>query len=214
MEKSDLSILRRDYEDVAFEDGFESPFSQFDAWLKELLASGPVNELPMVLSSVDDHGHPDARVVLLKGIEAEKFVFYTNYLSTKGQQIDQNKHVALTFYWPALSRQVRVRGVATKISKEQSERYFLSRPVLSQLAAVVSKQSQVIDGGGRESLLQALQLAAEHSKIDGIHCPDYWGGYAVSAYEMEFWQGRHHRLHDRIQYQYQQGQWQHRRLAP
>jgi pyridoxamine 5'-phosphate oxidase len=150
---------------------------------------------------------------LLKGIEDGKFVFYTNYLSEKASQIAANPSVSLCFYWPHLQRQVRIIGNAAKTSRAASESYFATRPRGSRLGAILSKQSQVIDG--RDHLEQQLQqLETQYVGREDIPCPESWGGYAVDPLAIEFWQGRESRLHDRLQYRQTDQGWKIVRLAP
>lgn len=209
-----LSDNRRDYGNVSLneEDVLDCPMAQFERWFGDVLKSESVDPTAMVLSTVDEAGHPDSRVVLLKGLEQERFVFYTNYHSAKGIQIQNNAHVALNFYWPSMARQVRVRGFVKRVSKAQSDAYFASRPLNSQMSAIASPQSQPVED--RFELLQRLnQIMAEHQG-EVIVRPSSWGGYAVIPVEMEFWQGRDNRLHDRIHYYQRKNRWEHRRLAP
>ena len=153
----------------------------------------------MVISTVDERGYPDSRVVLLREFNQGQFIFYTNYNSVKGKQIELCPHVALNFYWPLLSRQVRVKGLIEKVSPEKSSQYFDSRPLAHRVSSIVSQQSSVISS--RQELEQQIQeLLLNNSNIKQISRPDHWGGYAVTPTEMEFWQGRDDRLSDRIQY--------------
>lgn len=209
-----ISDIRREYGHLSLSEGSmpESPFEQFSLWFDEVLKSEASDPTAMVLSTVDKNGLPDSRVVLLKGIFDNAFVFFTNYQSTKATQINQNPQVALNFYWPQMARQVRIRGRIKKTLSSQSDTYFLSRPQASQISAVASPQSQVV--GSREVLEEKInELIAEHQKKPVVR-PEFWGGYQVLPTEIEFWQGRDNRLHDRIQYILQKGQWLHRRLAP
>ena len=166
----------------------------------------------MILSTVDLHGCPDGRVVLLKGIMVEQFLFYTHYDSAKAQQMAACPHVALTFYWPVLARQVRIRGKVAKISEEISSEYFFSRPLGAQLGAIFSPQSKVISS--REALEKPIEewIATHPEQIP--EKPTYWGGYGVIAESIEFWQGRDNRLHDRIAYYREANTWKYHRLAP
>lgn len=209
-----LCELRRDYGEDSLEDHqlCDDPLEQFDLWLQDLFAHEKINELSMVLSTVDFQGNPDARVVLLKGVEAGSFIFYTHYKSKKGQQIAHHPYVSLTLYWPAQARQIRIRGPIAKTSTENSDHYFSSRPFLSQISAVVSPQSQEIQD--RALLLHQRDALALKYPEKNIHRPEDWGGFAVTPDEIEFWQGRTHRLHDRVLYKQQNNQWCHTWLAP
>ena len=188
-----------------------NPIDLFDLWLKEALEENVVEPTVMVLSSVSD-GQPDSRVVLLKELSAEGFVFYTNYLSTKGDQINENPRVALNFFWAEVERQVRVRGVAVKLGVDQARKYFETRPRDSQLGACASEQSAEVRS--REEL-EAKFLEFERRYVDqSVPMPEYWGGYLVKPSEVEFWQGRPGRLHDRILYFQEEGKWRFKRLQP
>ncbi len=211
-EKS-LAGIRRDYGCVPLNDEEVDPcpLIQFDRWFAEIILTEQYDPTAMVLSTVDEQGCPDARVVLLKGIEAGEFIFYTNYHSPKAQQMTANAAVALTFYWPSHARQVCVRGQARRTSEQQSDDYFFSRPLASQWSAVISQQSA------------PLSSRAELESVLNMHCaknipptirPEYWGGYAVRPEEIEFWQGRDNRLHDRILYSRHHETWRHFRIAP
>lgn len=214
--QSDLSTVRRDFGDVALsEDAIKDcPIEQFQLWLTDALALEAIEEdaTAMVLSTVDDGGCPDSRVVLLKHIENGHFIFYTNYLSIKGEQIEKTPCVAINFYWKARARQVRIRGSIQRVSEAQSDAYFASRPLESQLGALASRQSQPITS--RADLEQAFNSLLIQYQNKPIPRPDCWGGYQVSPTAFEFWQGRNNRLHDRIAYSYQDGTWFKHRLAP
>ena len=210
-----ISGIRREYGDLSLSDAdiLDSPIEQFNQWFTEVLKTEKNDPTAMLLSTVDEQCHPDSRVVLLKGLDEGAFVFYTNYHSTKAQQINKNPYVALNFYWPSLVvRQVRIRGQVKKVSASQSDDYFASRPKTSQFSAIISPQSKEITG--RAELERALnELIATHQQ-ELVMRPKHWGGYMIIPDEFEFWQGRDNRLHDRIQYYQKQGQWKHRRLAP
>jgi pyridoxamine 5'-phosphate oxidase len=188
-----------------------SPLVLFDRWLEEALASEALDPTAMVVSTVDTEGRPNARVVLLKGVDEGAFIFYTNYESAKGIELLHSPHAALTFYWQNMVRQVRVRGVVQHVSRVTSEVYFASRPIKSQCSAVVSPQSRVIET--REGLVEKANKLIKKNSNNTITCPTYWGGFAVVADEIEFWQGRDNRLHDRIQYKKNKTGWEHVRLA-
>lgn len=209
-----LSDIRRDYGELSLsEESVQSePIAQFKLWFEDVLQNEKNDPTAMVLATVDDRGCPDTRVVLLKGLDDGNFVFYTNYQSTKAIQINNNPYAALNFYWPQMARQIRVRGRVKKVSREQSDAYFSSRPIKSQFSAIVSPQSKEVIN--RLTLEQALNdLITQHGQKPVLR-PENWGGYMIIPDEIEFWQGRDNRLHDRIHY-FRQGQdWLIRRLAP
>ena len=210
-----LAGLRREHTTgaLADADAHSDPYEQFRLWLGDAHSAGIQQPNAMTLSTVDAHGRPDARVVLLKALDDRGFVFYTHRTSTKGQQMAANPHVALTFLWDGLERQVRVRGSVEWTTDVESDEYFLSRPRGSQLGALVSNQSAVIDG--RESLETALADLAARTGEAPLERPRTWGGYRVLPGEFEFWQGRPSRLHDRIRYEPDgHGLWRRERLAP
>lgn len=188
--------------------------AQFEKWWDEVIHSQITEPNAMTLATASLDGVPDARIVLLKGVSQEGFTFFTNYESQKGQQLAQNPRACLVFFWKELERQVRIRGVVSKVSKEESEAYFFSRPEGSQIGACASPQSRVIaDRQELESRVQALEEAVK--KRHKIEKPDYWGGYILKPESLEFWQGRPNRLHDRILYTLQdKGDWLIQRLAP
>ena len=214
IDSTPLTGIRREYGDFSLSDEniLELPLVQFKQWFSEVLKTEKNDPTAMLLSTVDEQGHPDSRVVLLKGLENGAFVFYTNYQSSKAIQINNNPHVALNFYWPSMVRQVRIRGQATRVSESQSDAYFSSRPKTSQLSAIISPQSSEISG--RAELERALNERIAMHQQALVMRPKHWGGYRIIPDEYEFWQGRDNRLHDRIQYYRSEGTWMHRRLAP
>lgn len=189
------------------------PIQQFQLWFDEAIAAGLPMPDAMSLSTVTPDGRPTARMVLLKQVDAEGFVFFTNYNSNKAKQLDINPYAALVFYWPQLERQVRVEGRVSKTPAEESLAYFKTRPRESQIGAWASPQSEVISA--REVLEQrALELAEEYCDRE-IDCPAYWGGFRLTPDRIEFWKGRVGRLHDRILYELQPDEtWTIKRLAP
>lgn len=209
-----LADIRREYGELHLSEAeaLNDPFAQFKIWFEDVLKAELYDPTAMVLSTVDEHGFPDSRVVLLKGFEDGAFIFYTNYQSAKAIQIQEKPYAALNFYWPHMARQVRIRGRIKKTTNNQSDEYFASRPRASQLSAIASPQSHTIRD--RTSLEQALNSLIEKQGQAPIMRPEYWGGYIVIPDEIEFWQGRDNRLHDRVQYYKDKGQWCHRRLAP
>ena len=188
------------------------PLQEFELWFGEYRALNTKTANAMVLSTVDHTNYPDSRVVLLKKLDKGQFIFYTHYNGVKGQQMEFNPHVALNFHWPEQARQIRVRGQVEKISSEESREYFESRPRESQLAALISAQSRIITS--RNELDHAYQKVLSDFEGKAVPKPETWGGYALTPVEIEFWQGRDNRLHDRIQYRRQDKHWQRYRLAP
>ena len=209
-----LADIRREYGNLELTDDakIENPFLLFQYWFEEALHTEKQDPTAMVLSTVDEKNHPDSRVVLLKGLLDETFVFYTNYDSNKGIQLNETPYAALNFYWPTTARQIRIRGNVKQTTATQSDEYFSSRPRLSQISAIASKQSRTIDT--RDQLEQALNQQLEKHAEKPIVRPVNWGGYYVIPEEMEFWQGRDNRLHDRIQYARQNNVWHSQRLSP
>lgn len=192
------------------------PFTQFLRWFAEAGADDKPEWLEinaMTLATSDPSGRVTSRIVLLKGIEAERFVFFTNYHSEKGRQMEANPQVSLCFLWPHLQRQVRIVGTVSKTSREASIGYFASRPRGSRLSANVSSQSDVVPD--RAVLERSLaDWDTRYEGRDDIPCPEHWGGYAVDPSEIEFWQGRESRLHDRMVYRRAGSKWNLVRLAP
>jgi pyridoxamine 5'-phosphate oxidase len=215
MNQEDLQNLRREYSLAQLSETTinTNPVKQFDIWFNEAIEAKLHEPNAMTLSTATRDGVPSARIVLLKGYDNHGFIFYTNYLSRKGKEITKNPVGALTFFWGELERQVRIEGTIEKLSKEQSERYFQTRPKGSQLGALVSPQSQEI--AGREVLVNKMsQLEAEYADKD-IQKPSFWGGYILKPRMVEFWQGQQSRLHDRILYKkVDNSTWKTVRLAP
>ena len=213
-QSSDVAALRREYtaHGLRRADLHPNPIRQFALWFTAAIESGIDEVNAMTLATVSRENRPSARVVLLKGYSQEGFVFYTNYESEKGQQLERNPHAALVLYWKELERQVRIEGLTKKISREESTRYFHSRPSGSQLGAWVSNQSAVIDS---RRILEA-RLGEIEARFAGreIPLPPNWGGYVVQPDTMEFWQGRPNRLHDRFRYTRSADGWKIERLAP
>ena len=213
MEKN-LADIRREYsmEELSESSVAGDPFVQFANWFDEYLASGPLEPSAVSLSTVDTDGNPSSRVVLLKGFDPQGFVFFTNYESRKGRDLESNPKAALNFFWPELERQVQIRGEATRTSREESESYFSTRPVASKLGAWASQQSRLLSG--RQELEDRLTKVAEQYSDGNVPCPPFWGGFRVSPERFEFWQGRQSRLHDRICYELANGSWKIFRLYP
>lgn len=190
----------------------ENPVMQFTEWLNEALEKKVEEPTAMALSTVGTKGFPESRIVLLKGFDENGFVFFTNYLSSKGLSIEENPKAALLFFWPQLEKQVRITGVAQKTTGEISDSYFKSRPLFSQIAVLASKQSTVV--ASREFIDSAFEKLKYEYENKSPERPDYWGGYIVKAVEFEFWQGRSNRLHDRIVYKKTGNSWEKLRLSP
>ena len=188
------------------------PIKQFQLWLNDAIAAKLPLPEAMTLATARSDGQPSARMVLLKQVDHDGFVFFTNYRSAKAEQLDANPYAALVFYWVQLDRQVRVEGRVTKTSAEESREYFRTRPRESQIGAWASSQSEAI--GSRDVLEQrAHELEARYADRE-IDCPDHWGGYRLKPERIEFWKSRVGRLHDRILYQREGGGWNITRLAP
>lgn len=216
MDQNELQNMRQDYSAASLsEDTTKAdPIKQFEKWFNEAVESQQHEPNAMTLSTATHDGRPSGRIVLLKGFSPTGFMFYTNYLSRKGKEITKNPLGALTFFWGTLERQVRIEGTIEKLSKEESEQYFHSRPRKSQLGAVASPQSQEV--ASRDILEKKLeQLEAEYGDEGEIPKPSYWGGYILKPRLIEFWQGRRSRLHDRILYKkIDNKNWKKVRLAP
>jgi pyridoxamine 5'-phosphate oxidase len=206
--------VRREYgaAGLSEEDLAADPIEQLRAWLERARDIYPEELTSMTLATADRDGRPSARVVLLKGLDERGLVFYTNYDSRKGRELAENPRAALVFYWPAFDRQVRIEGPVERTSREESETYFLSRPLGSRLGAWASPQSRPI--AGREEL-EGLLREVEERFGEEVPLPEGWGGYRVRPETVEFWQGRPSRLHDRLRYSREAGGgWRIERLAP
>ncbi|MEQ9279124.1 MAG: pyridoxamine 5'-phosphate oxidase [Balneola sp.] len=214
MDNKHIRKLREDYSLSTLDknDVHADPIQQFKFWLDESLKAMLPEPNAMTLSTVDSDQKPHSRIVLLKGIEKNGFIFYTNYKSDKGRDIESNPNVSICFLWKELERQVRIEGVAKKISSEASEEYFVSRPVKSQIGAVASEQSSVIEN--RAILEEKFEALTKLYSTGHVPMPDHWGGYVVEPTSIEFWQGRRSRLHDRIKYEKEKKNWIIKRLAP
>jgi pyridoxamine 5'-phosphate oxidase len=211
----EISKLRRDYSlmDLNEEDVKTDPVKQFSVWFDEAVRAEVNEPNAMHLATITADGRPSGRMVLLKGIQSDGFIFYTNFQSNKGKELDRQPACCLTFFWPELERQVRIEGVSERLPEDSSEQYFQSRPRGSQIGAWASPQSAVIKNRMvLEERMQALEL--KFSGATPIQKPKQWGGYKVSPFLIEFWQGRSNRLHDRIRYLLDGEKWEIRRLAP
>ncbi|HEY4590060.1 MAG TPA: pyridoxamine 5'-phosphate oxidase [Thermoanaerobaculia bacterium] len=209
-----VSDVRREYgaAGLSEEDLAADPIAQLRLWLDQAREAYPEEFTSMTLATADREGRPSARVVLLKGLDERGLVFYTNYDSRKGQELAENPRAALVFYWAGLDRQVRIEGTVERTSREESESYFISRPLGSRLGAWVSPQSRPIAGRGE---LERRLREAEERFGEAVPLPESWGGYRVRPETVEFWQGRPSRLHDRLCYSLQSGGgWRIERLAP
>ena len=210
----DLEALRREYlkDGLEREDLAEDPLDQFEKWMAQFLELGLADPTAMTVATVAPDGQPSQRIVLLKHVDQSGFVFYTNYSSRKASEIDANPKISLHFPWHVVERQIKVCGVAEKVSQAESLRYFTSRPKGSQLAAAASPQSQVISS--RSLLLNEFERLKQKFREGEIPLPDFWGGYRVVPSEIEFWQGGQNRLHDRFRYSRSGDAWEIDRLAP
>ncbi|MEC4983449.1 MAG: pyridoxamine 5'-phosphate oxidase [Oscillatoria sp. PMC 1068.18] len=213
--KTPVSELRKNYTRAGLSeaDADLNPFKQFQTWFQQALQAQILEPNAMTLATATRDGTPSARIVLLKDFSEQGFVFYTNYNSQKGQQLTANPHAALVFWWGELERQVRITGRVEKVSLQESDEYFHSRPEDSQIGAWVSPQSQVIES--REVLSEGFgELKAKYNNQE-VPLPPHWGGYRVIPEAIEFWQGRPSRLHDRLRYRrVENNTWIRERLAP
>lgn len=209
----DLKDLRKSYEHGSLDeaDAGNAPLALFQRWLADAVAAGVPEPSAMTLATVGEDGRPSTRVVLLKGADDRGLVFFTNYGSRKGRELAANPHAALQFHWPERERVVRVEGVAERTSAEESDAYFVTRPLDSRIGAWASPQSEVIASRG-----VLLSNAAKASARYGLNPPrpEHWGGFRVVPDTWEFWQGRRSRLHDRVRFRLADGSWLKERLAP
>jgi pyridoxamine 5'-phosphate oxidase len=210
-----LADLRKDYSLAGLDekDLARDPFRQFEKWFQEAEGAKIIEPNAMTLATATRDGMPSARTVLLKGVDGRGFVFYTNYNSRKGRELDATSRAALLFPWIALERQVVVEGIVTKVSREEAESYFHSRPLASQLSAWVSQQGSIISG--RKVLEDSMKELEKKYAGRAVPLPPHWGGFRVAPETVEFWQGRRSRLHDRLRYRRgEDGDWIVERLAP
>lgn len=214
---SDLAALRQEYAETTLtqNDVADDPIEQFRNWFDEVLDAGLEEPNAMTLATAAPNGTPSARIVLLKGLDERGFHFYTNYDSRKGTELSQTPHAALTFWWAPLERQVRIEGEVERMPEEESTKYFHRRPRGAQLGAWASPQSRVV--ASRTELEQNLEeIKAKYEDQAEIPRPGHWGGYVVRPTQIEFWQGRPNRLHDRLRYRWtdEDNDWILERLAP
>ena len=211
-----LADLRRDYTHAGLDesDVRADPIDQFRDWFDQATAAGLDEPNAMTLATSDADGRPSARIVLLKGVDDSGFTFFTNYEGRKGRELAENPRAALVFFWAPLERQVRVEGAVERVSREESDAYFRSRPANSRLGAWASSQSEIVLGG-RHELEAAMARVAERFAGTEPPLPSHWGGYRVRHESVEFWQGRPSRMHDRIAYRRgADGRWEIVRLSP
>jgi pyridoxamine 5'-phosphate oxidase len=209
-----IAHLRLPHADIGLEasDLDPDPMSQFGAWLHQALDAGLVLPNTMTLATATTEARPSARMVLLKSFDERGFTFYTNYESRKGRELAANPSAALVFYWAEFERQVRVAGDVTPVPRTESEEYFRTRPMGSRLGAWASRQSEVITS--REAIEERVRALSIEYRDENVPLPPFWGGYRLSPDEIEFWQGRANRLHDRFRYRRCDERWVVERLSP
>jgi pyridoxamine 5'-phosphate oxidase len=211
----ELFNYRKSYskDKLSINDIGDNPINFFVKWFKEAENSDQIIEPnAMTISTVDENSFPSSRVVLLKQIKERSLIFFTNYNSNKGKSLDKNENICASFYWPPLERQVIIKGSAKKISSVESENYFNSRPFESQAAAIISNQSEDIDS--YESLLEKYNSFIEQNKNTKLKRPNNWGGIEIFINQIEFWQGRKNRLHNRVLCNFQKDTWEYKLLSP
>ena len=214
MERADLAAMRTEYATAGLDEAAagDEPLALLERWLAEAVAAGVHEPNAMAVATSTPDGAPSVRIVLLKGLDERGAVFYTNYESRKGRELEANPRAAAVTLWHSLERQVRIEGAVSRLAAEESDVYFASRPLGSRRGAVASPQSQVLDG--REDLRRRLDAVERAGGPGGPSRPATWGGYRVALDSVEFWQGRPSRLHDRIRFVRDGDAWRRERLAP
>lgn len=211
---NDISQIRRDYAGKYLNENIvgEDPVAFFEKWFEEALEADVLDANAFNLSTVGEDGMPDGRILLIKGVDNGKFIFYTNYEGKKGADLAANPRAAMTFYYKELDRQIRIQGEIAKYDPSTSDEYFLSRPLKSRIGAWISKQSHVIPS--RVYLMRKFAEFSLKNMGKQVERPPFWGGYALTPVKIEFWQGRPNRLHDRIRFRLENGAWLIERLSP
>jgi pyridoxamine 5'-phosphate oxidase len=209
-----IADLRREYARARLDESTVSadPLTEFARWFEEAVQAKVLEPNAMTLATATPDGHPSARIVLLKGFDERGFIFFTDYRSQKGAELERNPAAALVFYWPELERQVRITGRASVVGREESEAYFRTRPRASRISAWVSHQSQIVRH--RKELEERVPEIDALYPGEDIPLPPYWGGFRLAPQAVEFWQGRTSRLHDRIRYVRDDKRWRVERLSP
>ncbi|TAG86722.1 MAG: pyridoxamine 5'-phosphate oxidase [Bacteroidetes bacterium] len=212
--QQDIAQIRKDYslKKLDEKEVNQNPFSQFKVWLEQAIQSEIIEPTAMNLATIGENNRPTSRIVLLKEVQTNGFVFFSNYQSKKGKEMFENPYVALNFFWAELERQVRIEGIVEKIPQFHSLEYFVTRPKASQLGAVASPQSEKVEN--RLFLEQKFEALEKEYAEKNVPKPTNWGGYKVIPTYFEFWQGRRSRLHDRIVYEKQDNNWNIARVAP
>lgn len=209
----EIASLRREYaqKELRERSVSKNPIGQFVKWLKESIEAQIIEPNAMILSTVNSNCEPSSRVVLLKGIHDNKLQFFTNYLSAKAKDLENNPAASLLFFWREMGRQIRITGSVTKTTMEESEKYFFTRPYESKIAASISQQSSVVPG--RKFLEKEFKEMKKKYPSD-VPLPKFWGGYDFIPIRFEFWQGRDNRMHDRILFEKKENNWEIKRLSP
>ncbi|MDQ3020036.1 MAG: pyridoxamine 5'-phosphate oxidase [Bacteroidota bacterium] len=215
--KNNKADIRKDYifnesNDLKESNVSSDPLEQFMQWFEEALKTDPNEANAMFLATSSKDGKPSVRTVLLKGIDNKGFVFFTNYSSRKGNELNENPNASILFFWKVIERQIRIEGITERVTRDESEEYFHKRPFESQIAALASAQSSVIKS--RKTLENKYNELKEKYTGNTVPLPKTWGGYRLIPDKMEFWQGRQNRMHDRILYSKVNGNWKIQRLSP